>query len=755
MRAALAAVLAVLAVLLGSAAAQPKARPAPAASDVAPVRHVSPGFARGYSLARSARAAARVAAFRPQARRIRSAVIGERRLWPALDQAARRLYLKNFMLRAIGAHIEIWVANDADAVSKDLEYPAGDCRNDERVQVTDAQLQYMVAQFDGVIYPRSSQAFSVPPSRDGSKARLPDLVGLPADYYLGDGDRLIVLVDNIRDENFYDRNNASNLSYVAGVFVEDFNELTDRNVMTIDGLDWLHRTGAAPPDEPVPGDLCRSKPARPFTYEATFAHEYQHLLEHYQDDDEVPWVNEGLSMYAETLAGYTSLRTPITQSGFSAQTQCFLGYQVIRTPANPNPPLRGGPENSLTLWGDQGDGEILCDYGAAETFMNFLAARYGPSFLSRLHRDKDNGLASLRKLLRSAAPADVGEIVHDWAAMVALDGVLDRGARLAGGTAKRYRSAPLDASINWAGPDAYSTGGAPPNGSDYVRLRNEDGAFIESRRIREIAFDGAERLPPRPVEWRVDGNPPGHPGDAAFYSGSGAFLDRAIVRQVTVPAADPVLRFDTLFDIDASFDFGFVQVSTDGGKTWKSLGNEITVSGTGADAIETVKRNVPGLTGKSGRGATAVWLTTAFDLSPYRGRKVLLAFRYVTDGFSDGPGWWIDNVRVGSQALSDGLNLSAWRTPTFFNPIRVSGFTVQLVGYTTRGPRRAFVHRLELDRRFDGKLAGPELARVLGPGYGVVAAIVTYDEPTERIDLYAPYKLLVNGVLQPGGRFGT
>ncbi len=61
------------------------------------------------------------------------------------------------------------------------------------------------------------------------------------------------------------------------------NDFLDRNVMTIDAFDWLHRTGANPPDEPVPGDFCTSAPARPFLYEGVFAHEYQHLLEHYED----------------------------------------------------------------------------------------------------------------------------------------------------------------------------------------------------------------------------------------------------------------------------------------------------------------------------------------------------------------------------------------------------------------------------------------------------------------------------------------
>ena len=34
-------------------------------------------------------------------------------------------------------------------------------------------------------------------------------------------------------------------------------------------------------------------------------------------------------------------------------------------------------------------------------------------------------------------------------------------------------------------------------------------------------------------------------------------------------------------------------------------------------------------------------------------------------------------------------------------------------------------------------------------GYPKVVAIVAYDEPTEQAAQYAPYRLVVNGVLQP------
>ena len=41
--------------------------------------------------------------------------------------------------------------------------------------------------------------------------------------------------------------------------------------------------------------------------------------------------------------------------------------------------------------------------------------------------------------------------------------------------------------------------------------------------------------------------------------------------------------------------------------------------------------------------------------------------------------------------------------------------------------------------------------KVLRYNPDVVGAVVMYDEPTEQVTDYAPYRLTVNGVLQPGG----
>jgi len=685
--------------------------------------------------------------------------VGQNKYWLALDDAKGEIYLKRFELRGVGDHVEVWVANDADTTSTGTQFPAGDCRNDERVNVTDRQVKRLIREFDENIYPKESKFFSRPRPRDGSKARLDEQIGVREDYWAGPGRRIVTLIDNVRDENFYDFNNSQNHSYIAGFFYSDFNGYHDRNVMTIDSFDWLHRSGANPPNEPVPGDECQSAVARPFMYEAVFAHEYQHLLEGYQDSNETTWMNEGLSNWAQTLTRYVDPRVTPDRTGFDSHIWSFLGWLGAETPTNPIA-RAGGPENSLTVWGDQGDDEILSDYGAAYTFVELLASRYGKELMTRLHRDDRNGFSGLRgSLRRVGVTKGPREIVREWLAAVALDGVLGDGAVLHGARPGAYRVKTLDSFVNWSSPDAYSFPGAPPNGADFVRLRASDGRFLNASQISSISFEGGKGVGVRPVEWRVDPNPPGHAGDAALHSGAGPNFDRAITREIDVPTTNPTLTFETRYEMEEKWDFGFVQVSTNNGLSWQSLANANTRSDHDPSAATLVQRNVPGFTGTSGCAAGSqiegscpgpTWTTQSFDLSDYAGQRIWLAFRYVTDPEIDLAGWWIDDVAVGGQLVSSGDDLSAWTTPSAINPDPVKGWTVQLVAYDA-AHANAWLYRLPLDGDFRGSLSEPDIATALGANAETVGAIVSFEDPSESIRDYAPYSLIVNGVEQPGG----
>ena len=657
----------------------------------------------------------------------RVAKVGDVRTMLALDDAQDAIYLKNYTLRGIGKHIEVWVANN-------LAFPAGDCRNALGLTtVTDAQIQSFIGEFDSNIYPAEAEAFSTPPSLDGKNAVLAQIFGFDANYYHGQGDNIVVLIDNVRDANYYDPTTPDGQTYIAGFFYSVFNDYLDRNVMTIDAYDWLHRTGANPPDnsgDPAYAACGVGGTPRPHLYEGTFAHEYQHLLEHTSDPDEVSWVNEGLSDWAQTLVGYVD--PTHEQPGGDSHFGCFEGWLGESF---------GGPENSLTSWGDQGGPEILCDYGAAYSIMQMLASRYGDAFMSALHKAPGNGLQGLDETLAQFVTGKTArQVVHEWAALMALDN--QAGSSLTGGSTADYTSPGLWSTINWDNPQAYDAAGAPPNGSDYVPLGPVSG-------LTSIDFQGSASLPAKPHHWTSVTDAPDHAGDAALYSGAGNNRDEAIVREVTF-GASPSLTFDALWNEEPGWDFGFVQVSTDGGASYQSLTCTDTTSTTDPGALPTAKANVPGFTDYSGG-----WKAETCDVSAYAGQTVQLAFRTFNDPATLGatgdvdPGFWVDNVTVDGSSVSDGSDAATWLSPTQVHPVAVDGYTVQLVAYDGAG--NAWIAQLPLDSSFHGSLDAAQIQAALGTTATTVGALVMYDEPTETVLDQARYTLTVNGVVQPGG----
>ncbi|HEU5044664.1 MAG TPA: choice-of-anchor J domain-containing protein, partial [Nocardioidaceae bacterium] len=509
---------------------------------------------------------------------------------------------------------------------------------------------------------------------------------------------------------------------------------------------------------------------KPHLYEGTFAHEYQHLLEYYQDPDEVSWVNEGLSDYAQSLVGYVDTSVPVTDPSADSHIACFTGFMAGEG--------YGGPENSLTQWQDQGGPEILCDYGAAYSFMQYLYGHYGEAFLSALHKEPGNGLQGLQNVLdANNAGVSAMDVVHRWAATMALDNVVDGGASLTGGDAAAYSEQSLGSQINWdatyddinhdgtlgdVGNEAYSTPGAPPNGSDYVRLGDGTGSYYDAGQLTDLTFDGAGSLAPRDVAWTTDATPPDATaadtscgsvpdgtGSAALYSGCGPNLDRAITRTVTVPASDPTLTFRTLYDTEPGWDFGFVQVYDAAQGKYVSVACTDTTTDHDPGAIPAVQGNLPGFSGDSG-----TWKDESCDLTSYAGQEVELAFRYVTDSGVNEAGWWVDDVKVGGSLVSDGSSLDGWQSATQAHPTPVSGYTVQLVAYDDAGTA-AWVGTMPLtqgaDGDFHGTLSGTALHSMVGDSAQTVAALVMQDDPSETVDQYARYTLTANGVTQPGG----
>ncbi len=133
-----------------------------------------------------------------------------------------------------------------------------------------------------------------------------------------------------------------------------------------------------------------------------------------------------------------------------------------------------------------------------------------------------------------------------------------------------------------------------------------------------------------------------HSGTWEWFGGKADLIDTTLQRTVDLTGkTSAMLSFWTWYDIEPYWDYGFVQVSTDGGATWTSLPIEGTTSEHDPDALPDIVANLPGFTGNSGG-----WLNKTFDLSAYAGNSIELQFRYMTDNYTTLAGFYVDDISV-------------------------------------------------------------------------------------------------------------
>ena len=126
--------------------------------------------------------------------------------WLRLNAITGGYGVVTYHLVAEGPLAQIWVQTN-------LAWPAGDPR--PTPEITCEQAQYLLGEFENNIYPKETTFFGMPDTHDGSVAVLPGLIGLPADYYYDAAGRQVVLVSNVRDENYFD---PTYPNYIAGFY---------------------------------------------------------------------------------------------------------------------------------------------------------------------------------------------------------------------------------------------------------------------------------------------------------------------------------------------------------------------------------------------------------------------------------------------------------------------------------------------------------------------------------------------------------
>jgi immune inhibitor A len=414
------------------------------------------------------------------------------------------------------------------------------------------------------------------------------------------------------------------------------------------------------------------------SFDRILAHELQHLVHNGSDPDEEIWVQEGLSVVAESMG---------KDIGFLERT--FLRE----------------PHVQLNTWDPEGFYEA--HYGAAGLFFHYLLQRLGGTAnLRDLVSEPGDGIAGVDAFLGRDLPGvSFIDLFADWVTANYLD--LDNGPYGYPGV-----SVKAEASESLSAP-AQGEGTVHQFAADYIEVSLAGGDAV-------FTFDGAST-----VGALATG---AHSGHGLWWANRGDAIDTTLTRELDLTdLSSATLTFWTWYDIERWYDYGYVEVSTDGGNTWQALSGGHT---TGDDPLGLAYG--PGYTGRSG-GEEPQWVKEAIDLTAFAGQRILLRFEYVTDAGLNTPGWAIDDIAVPELGWQDDVETDGgWESQGF---VRLQGplaqrFVVRLIekGAKTR------VTDVPLDASNDAEI------RLSGFGTGLTKAVILIAGATEGTSEPASYR---------------
>lgn len=425
-------------------------------------------------------------------------------------------------------------------------------------------------------------------------------------------------------------------------------------------------------------------------YLDVLAHEFQHMIHQNQNQVSALWFNEGLSVLAEDLNGFVD-------HGFA------LLYLY-------------SPDVPLIAWSET-PGERGAHYGAANLFLRYIYAQYAGEDQLRplVQADAGNHLNAFVDLARQKHPelTGFGQIVADWAVANLID-----NPRVADG---RY---------------TYATGHDLP---DLLPEHVTPEPIGSGSRVSDVSQFGVDYLAlpvgSTSLQFRgqttvkLTGEMPR--GRYAWWSNRSddtvATLTRALDLQGLKRAT---LHFDTWFEIEPSYDYAFVTVSTDGGRTWETLsGNHTTTDDPQGANYGYGMTGISGAPGSElGDGARGVWVNEQMDLTPYVGQEVLLRFWQINDQGFNAPGMYIDNISIPELGFSDDAEQGDgdWQAEGF---LRVDGdlpqqWELRLVRTAADGTITVDPVALDAEGRADVTLNADE--------QGVLVVVATTPHTTER-----------------------
>lgn len=383
-------------------------------------------------------------------------------------------------------------------------------------------------------------------------------------------------------------------------------------------------------------------------YYGTLVHELQHLIQWNSDKNEETWLDEGLSQLAEVYSGLDS---------FSVDD--YTHHHAIQ----------------LNTWSyDQAD--VYSHYSGSALFFIYLYEQLGVDAIRTLATHRLDGMAAVKQVVEQNRPFDT--FFSDWLVALYLNGWSDNARhRIA------FQFAPITPDYVVSGNQLAERTELAQYSARYIQFNNDPGQTGSQTVNLSFIGDSVRQLFPPPPHSETEF------GSHAWFAPPANKLNAQLTREFDLTAIDqPMLAFETWFDLEQDYDFAYLLVSTDNGESWTPLNTLYSSNSLYG----------PGLSGRSAAmlNQNNGWVTESVPLQKYAGKVIQLRFEVITDSTNPMGGFAVDNIRIGNLYFDNAEDAgSGWVESGFVRstPIIPQEWSLQLI----RTGNGTTVERLELD----------------------------------------------------------
>jgi hypothetical protein len=193
----------------------------------------------------------------------------------------------------------------------------------------------------------------------------------------------------------------------------------------------------------------------------------------------------------------------------------------------------------------------------------------------------------------------------------------------------------------WA-PDQYAVQAPYANGIN--RISWTDNAPADPNPVVSYEIEGClnpsvtvDACTPGLTGWTSNGffHTAGGFSGGGYNAGNGNSISNTLTmsRPFTVDASTDSVRFNITYDLEPDYDYGYVDVSTDG-VIWTPIQGNITTS-----------FNPNGINrGHGWTGASGGWVSAIFPLTAYTGQEIRIRIAHITDSAVNATGFTVDNI---------------------------------------------------------------------------------------------------------------